>query len=121
MGVALSRAKAKLGLRDASSSSSSAQQEGEEGGGDGGGEGAGKGGGKGGSEENEDVDKSFTPEEIFKLYPQPKGKDKSPEEIAKSKLEKEKLNQDIKSLLDIEREFDTFDEAKQKINQFINS
>ena len=69
----------------------------------------------------EDVDKSFTPEEIFKLYPQPKGKDKSPEEIAKSKLEKEKLNQDIKSLLDIEREFDTFDEAKQKINQFINS
>ena len=62
----------------------------------------------------EDVDKSFTPEEIFKLYPQPKGKDKSPEEIAKSKLEKEKLNQDIKSLLDIEREFDTFDEAKPR-------
>ena len=69
----------------------------------------------------EDADKSFTPEEIFKLYPQPKGKEKSPEEAAKSKLEKEKLNQDIKSLLDIEREFDTFDEAKQKINKFINS
>lgn len=69
----------------------------------------------------EDVDKSFNPEPIFKLYPQPKGKDKSPEEKAKSELEKEKLNQDIKSLLDIEREFDTFDEAKQKINNFINS
>lgn len=69
----------------------------------------------------EDVDKSFNPESIFKLYPQPKGKDKSPEEKAKSELEKEKLNQDIKSLLDIEREFNTFDEAKQKINQFINS
>jgi hypothetical protein len=69
----------------------------------------------------EDVDKSFSPESIFKLYPQPKGKEKSPEEKAKSELEKEKLNQDIKSLLDIEREFDTFDEAKQKINNFINS
>ena len=69
----------------------------------------------------EDVDKSFNPESIFKLYPQPKGKEKSPEEKAKSELEKEKLNQDIKSLLNIEREFDTFDEAKQKINQFINS
>jgi len=69
----------------------------------------------------EDVDKSFNPESILKLYPQPKGKEKSPEEAAKSKLEKEKLNQDIKSLLDIERDFDTFDEAKQKINQFINS
>jgi predicted ATPase len=68
-----------------------------------------------------DVDKSFSPESIFKLYPQPKGKEKSPEEKAKSELEKEKLNQDIKSLLDIEREFDTFDEAKQKINNFINS
>jgi len=69
----------------------------------------------------EDVDTSFSPESIFKLYPQPKGKEKSPEETAKSELEKEKLNQDIKSLLDIEREFNTFDEAKQKINQFINS
>jgi hypothetical protein len=69
----------------------------------------------------EDVDKSFDPESIFKLYPQPKSKEKSPEETAKSELEKEKLNQDIKSLLDIEREFNTFDEAKQKINQFINS
>lgn len=68
-----------------------------------------------------DVDTSFSPESIFKLYPQPKGKEKSPEETAKSELEKEKLNQDIKSLLDIEREFNTFDEAKQKINQFINS
>ena len=68
-----------------------------------------------------DVDKTFNPESIIKLYPQPKGKEKSPEEAAKSKAEKEKLNQDIQSLLNIELEFDTFDEAKQKINNFINS
>jgi len=68
----------------------------------------------------EDVDKSFDPEQIQQLFPMPKGKSKSPEELAKSKADKEKTNQEIKSLLDIEQEFDTFDEAKQKVNQFIN-
>jgi len=68
----------------------------------------------------EDVDKSFDPEQIQQLFPMPKGKPKTPEEIAKSKADKEKTNQEIKALLDIEQEFDTFDVAKQKVNQFIN-
>jgi dephospho-CoA kinase len=68
----------------------------------------------------EDVDKSFDPEQIQQLFPMPKGKPKTPEEIAKSKADKEKTNQEIKTLLDIEQEFDTFDVAKQKVNQFIN-
>jgi len=68
----------------------------------------------------EDVDKSFDAEQIQQLFPMPKGKPKTPEELAKSKADKEKTNQEIKSLLQIEREFDTFDEAKQKVNQFVN-
>ena len=67
-----------------------------------------------------DADKSFDPSSIIKLFPQPKGKPKTPEEMAKSKAKKEQLNQDIKALLDIEREFDTLDVAKQKINGFVN-
>jgi hypothetical protein len=68
----------------------------------------------------EDVDKSFDAEQIQQLFPMPKGKPKTPEELAKSKADKEKTNQEIESLLQIEREFDTFDEAKQKVNQFVN-
>lgn len=68
----------------------------------------------------EDVDKSFDVEQIQQLFPMPKGKPKTPEELAKSKADKEKTNQEIESLLQIEREFDTFDEAKQKVNQFVN-
>ena len=68
----------------------------------------------------EDVDKSFDPEQIQQLFPMPQGKPKTPEELAKSKADKEKTNQEIKALLDIEQEFDTFDTAKQKVNQFIN-
>jgi len=67
----------------------------------------------------EDVDKSFDPETIQQLFPMPVGKPKTPEELAKSKADKEKTNQEIKVLLDIERGFDTFDEAKQKIDNFI--
>jgi dephospho-CoA kinase len=68
----------------------------------------------------EDVDKSFDPEQIQQLFPMPQGKPKTPEELAKSKADKEKTNQEIKALLNIEQEFDTFDVAKQKVNQFIN-
>jgi len=68
----------------------------------------------------EDVDKSFDAGQIQQLFPMPKGKPKTPEELAKSKADKEKTNQEIESLLQIEREFDTFDEAKQKVNQFVN-
>lgn len=67
-----------------------------------------------------DVDKSFDPERIQQLFPMPVGKPKTPEELAKSKADKEKTNQEIKALLNIEREFNTFDEAKQKVNQFVN-
>jgi dephospho-CoA kinase len=68
----------------------------------------------------ENVDKSFDPEQIQQLFPMPQGKPKTPEELAKSKADKEKTNQEIKALLNIEQEFDTFDVAKQKVNQFIN-
>jgi len=66
-----------------------------------------------------EVDTSFNPEKIKQLFPQPKGKEKSPEEEEKSKADKEKTNQEIQSLLNIEREFDTFDVAKNKVNEFI--
>jgi dephospho-CoA kinase len=68
----------------------------------------------------QDVDKSFDPEQIQKMFPMPQGKPKTPEELAKSKADKEKTNQEIKALLNIEQQFDTFDEAKQKITKFIN-
>jgi dephospho-CoA kinase len=67
----------------------------------------------------QDVDKSFDPEQIQQLFPMPQGKPKTPEELAKSKADKEKTNQEIKALLNIEQQFDTFDEAKQKIDNFI--
>ena len=66
------------------------------------------------------VDKSFDPEVIKQLFPMPVGKPKTPEELAKSKAEKEKTDQEIKSLMNIEQQFDTFDEAKQKVTQFTN-
>ena len=69
----------------------------------------------------EDVDKSYSPEIIRKSFPSPKGKPKSPEEIEKSKAKKEQLNIEIKELLDAEREFDTFDEAKTKVASFVNA
>lgn len=66
-----------------------------------------------------EVDTSFNPEKIKQLFPQPKGKPKTPKEEEKSKADKEKTNQEIQSLLNIEREFDTFDVAKNKVNEFI--
>lgn len=66
-----------------------------------------------------EVDTSFNPEKIKQLFPQPKGKPKTPKEEEKSKADKEKTNQEIQSLLNIEREFDTFDVVKNKVNEFI--
>ena len=40
--------------------------------------------------------------------------------MAKSKAKKEQINQNIKALLNAEREFDTLNVAKQKINGFVN-
>ena len=69
----------------------------------------------------EDVDKSYNPDSIRKLFPSPKGKPKTPEELEKAKTKKEQLNIEIKELLDAEREFDTFDEAKTKVASFVNA
>ena len=69
-----------------------------------------------------DAEKEYNPEEIKKRFfdtTKSVGKPKSPEELAKSAREKEQLNQDIKDLLSVDRSFDTLDQAKQKINQFI--
>ena len=65
-----------------------------------------------------DVNKTFNPEEVQKLFPMPKGKEKSPEELAKSKAEKEAVNQQILSLLQKEFEFDSIETAKNKINEY---
>jgi shikimate kinase len=64
------------------------------------------------------ADKSFDSEEVQKLFPNPKGKEKSPEELAKSKAEKEAVNKQIQSLLQQEPEFDALDVAKSKVNEF---
>jgi dephospho-CoA kinase len=68
----------------------------------------------------EGADPTFDVQSIIKSFPQPTGREKSPEEAEKSKADKEKTNQEIKSLLNIEREFDTLDVAKNKVNEFIS-
>jgi hypothetical protein len=65
-----------------------------------------------------DADKTFDSEEVQKLFPMPKGKEKSPEELAKSKAEKEAVNKQIQDLLQQEPEFDSMETAKAKINEF---
>ena len=66
----------------------------------------------------------FNPEEYIARYIKGEdkvtGKPKTPEEEIKSKADKGKTNQEIKLLLNIEREFDTLDVAKNKINEFIS-
>lgn len=66
-----------------------------------------------------DANKSFDSLEIQKMFPMPKGKEKSPEELAKSKAEKEAVNQQIQSLLQKEPEFDSMESAKSKVNEFV--
>lgn len=48
-----------------------------------------------------------------------KGKEKSPEEQAKSQAEAEQLNKDIQDLVKTIPEFNTIDQAKSKVQQFI--
>lgn len=48
-----------------------------------------------------------------------RGKEKSPEEIEKSRKEKEQLNQDIENLVQSLPEFNSLEQAKQKINNFL--
>lgn len=66
-----------------------------------------------------DANKSFDSLEIQKMFPNPQGKEKSPEELAKSKAEKEAVNQQIQSLLQKEPEFDSMETAKSKVNEFV--
>jgi hypothetical protein len=68
---------------------------------------------------NKDFDENF----IYKNYIEPLGqvgKEKSPEEKAKSKAEAEQLYSDIKQTLKSQPEFDTVEQAKTKITNFIN-
>jgi signal recognition particle receptor subunit beta len=66
-----------------------------------------------------DANKTFNPEDIQKLFPMPKGREKTPEEMAKIKAEREAVNQQIQTLLQKEPEFDSMETAKNKINGFI--
>jgi len=67
---------------------------------------------------NKDFDENF----IYKNYIEPLGqvgKEKSPEEKTKSKAESEKIYSDIKQTLKSQPEFDTIEQAKTKITNFI--
>jgi predicted kinase len=68
---------------------------------------------------NKDFDENF----IYKNYIEPLGqvgKEKTPEEKAKSKAESEKIYLDIKQTLKSQPKFDTVEQAKTKITNFIN-
>jgi len=65
---------------------------------------------------------SYDPSEIKKRFfdtAKFKGKEKSPEELAKAKAEVDQLNKDIQDLVKSTPDFDTIEQAKSKIQQFI--
>jgi dephospho-CoA kinase len=69
----------------------------------------------------ENTNKGFSPE-LIKPYTQDSaaiGKPKTPEEMVKSKAEKEALNKDIEVMIKKLPEFDSIDSAKSKIQNFI--
>ena len=70
----------------------------------------------------EDATKGFSLELIKPYFEAPaaKGKPKTPEEQAKSKAEREKLNTDIEALVKEIPDFDTLESAKSKVNEFIS-
>jgi hypothetical protein len=71
----------------------------------------------------EDADKSFDEDVIYKTYIEPLGqvgKEKTPEEKAKSEKEALQTYSDIKQLLSTQPEFDTLEQAQSKITNFIN-
>lgn len=70
----------------------------------------------------EEASKEFDEEFIYQTYIKPLGqvgKEKSPEEKAKSKAESEQLYSDIKQSLKSQPDFDTEEQAKTKITNFI--
>ena len=71
----------------------------------------------------EDANKDFDENFIYKTYIEPLGqvgKEKSPEEKAKSKAESEKIYSDIKQTLKTQPKFDTIEQTQTKITNFIN-
>ena len=71
----------------------------------------------------EGANKEFDEEYIYNTFIKPLGqvgKEKSPEELAKSKAESEQIYSDIKQFLKSQPEFDTEEQAKTKITNFIN-
>jgi predicted kinase len=69
-----------------------------------------------------DANKNFDENFIYKNYIEPLGqvgKEKTPEEKAKSKAESEQIYSDIKQTLKSQPEFDTVEQAKTKITNFI--
>ena len=71
----------------------------------------------------EDANKDFDQEYIYKTFIEPLGqvgKEKSPEEIEKSKKETQQIYSDIKSALQNQPEFDDEEQSKTKISNFIN-
>ena len=69
----------------------------------------------------ENTNKGFSPE-LIKPYTQDSaavGKPKTPEEMAKSRAEKEALNKEIEVMVKQLPEFDSIDSAKSKIQNFI--
>ena len=70
----------------------------------------------------EEASKEFDEEFIYQTYIKPLGqvgKEKSPEEKTKSKAESEQLYSDIKQSLKSQPDFDTEEQAKTKITNFI--
>ena len=71
----------------------------------------------------DDANKNFDEEYVYQTFIEPLGqigKEKSPEEIAKSKAETQQIYSDIKQTLNTQPEFDTLEQAQQKITNFIN-
>jgi dephospho-CoA kinase len=70
-----------------------------------------------------DSKKDFDEKYIYDTFIKPLGqigKEKSPEELAKSEKEKQQIYSDIKSALQSQPEFNTLEQAKTKITNFIN-
>ena len=71
----------------------------------------------------DDANKNFDEEYVYQTFIKPLGKigkEKSPEEIAKSKAETQQIYSDIKQTLNTQPEFNTLEQAKTKITNFIN-
>jgi predicted kinase len=71
----------------------------------------------------EDANKNFDEKFIYKTYIEPLGqvgKEKTPEEKAKSELEAKQIYSDIKQMMSTQPEFDTLEQAQSKTTNFIN-